>query len=126
MKSILGLTDFTECRQQKLLKEWQEKEQYRILPKIKLWEKIKYHFRRKEPVEVHKHKWALIREEQQGYINYRRGEKYGNFTLYLKAYKCKDCGEFKFWYSENMNDCDNFMKSKEDFEFNVINGIEER
>lgn len=72
------------------------------------------------------HKWKVFKEEKKGFICIRKGEQVGNSrTVILKAYKCKECGEFKFWYSLDMNDGDYFSQLKEDFEFNIINEIEE-
>jgi hypothetical protein len=111
-KNITGLQDFSNCRQAKAIRDYQT----RIFPKFPLWERIKLLFKK------HKHKWKIFAEQEVSIMRTYFGKNVGKSIVFHKAYKCSECGEFKFWYSKDMED-ECLKRSKERFEFEVLNNI---
>lgn len=110
--NIAGLQDFQDCKQMQAIKDYQTS----IFPKFPLWERIKLLFKR------HEHKWKLFKEKEEIFEQFIFCKSRGIFSVKLKAYKCLDCGEIKFWYSHDMKR-QKFKQLKEKFEFEVLNGL---
>lgn len=69
------------------------------------------------------HKWKLIKKEKHPFC-YRTGRKIlDKYIITFEAFKCKKCGKFKFIYSNDMSEFRGRAKAKKDFEFKIINNI---
>lgn len=72
-----------------------------------------------------KHKWEIFKEENKKFTLTIISKQARNPKKVIsRAYKCKECGRIKFWYSYNIHK-GYFRRAKKDFEFKVFNKIKE-